>query len=274
MSDDISIPAPTYRVPRHRGMDPGTRRLALIAAGIGGALLVIMAGWSMLGGGPRVVPVIAPQAGPVRVKPAHPGGLQVQGIGNDIFSGNSGGTVDKLAPPPEVPDPQALRAPTPPAPARVATRAAPATLPAPRPRAAVGQAAASAASPSAPSANTSRAPAVTASRAVATPISQAAAQIPARQPAAQPAVQQASGGSNQVQLAALSSESAAKLEWHYLTRRIPGLMAGRQPMFSTRTIGGHVFWQVRTGGFASRADAAKFCQQVRAQGQACYLPPA
>ena len=32
MSDDLSIPSPTYRIPRHRrGMDPVTRRLALMA---------------------------------------------------------------------------------------------------------------------------------------------------------------------------------------------------------------------------------------------------
>ena len=39
MSDDLSIPSPTYRVPRHsRGMDPATRRLALIAGGLGGCI--------------------------------------------------------------------------------------------------------------------------------------------------------------------------------------------------------------------------------------------
>lgn len=269
MSDDISIPAPTYRVPRHRGMDPATRRLALIAAGIGGALVVIVGGWSLLGGGPHTVPVIAPQPGPVRVKPAHPGGLQVQGLGNDIFSGRGDGTVAKLAPPPEVPDPQALRVPPmpvpAPAPAPVATRAA---APTRMPLAPAAQPASVPASRPAPVAASNR-------PAARSPATQPAAQARARTLAAQPAApvqQQAVAGGAQVQLAALSTEAAAKSEWRDLTRRVPGLLSGRQPVFSQKTIGGHVFWQVRAGGFANRTDAAEFCQRVRARGLACYLP--
>ena len=50
MSDDLSIPNPTYRIPRHhRGMDPGTRRLALIAGGLGATLLAAVGGWSVIG---------------------------------------------------------------------------------------------------------------------------------------------------------------------------------------------------------------------------------
>ncbi len=49
MSDELGIPSQTYRVPRRSGgMDPATRKLALIAAGIGGAMLVVIGGWTKL----------------------------------------------------------------------------------------------------------------------------------------------------------------------------------------------------------------------------------
>ena len=80
MSDDLSIPSPTYRIPRHRqGMDPATRRLALIAGGLGGALLVVVGGWSLIGHRSTAVPVVQADSRPIRVKPENPGGMQVAG---------------------------------------------------------------------------------------------------------------------------------------------------------------------------------------------------
>ncbi len=89
MSDDLSIPSPTYRVPRHsRGMDPATRRLALIAGGLGGALLLVVGGWSMIGHRSGAVPVVQADSRPMRVKPDNPGGMQVAGANEDILSGD------------------------------------------------------------------------------------------------------------------------------------------------------------------------------------------
>jgi len=295
MSDDISIPSPTYRVPRHRGMDPATRRLALIAAGIGGALVLIVGGWSMLGGGHHGVPVLEPQSGPVRVKPANPGGLQVQGVGNDIFSGGTDTSVDKLAPPPEVPDPQALRAPPPPPPATPAVHAMaePASAPkqpVPAPAAAEHPARTVAAAHAPAKPAEARPPAQpAASRTVSQPAaartvpqpatarseSQPAAARPVPQPAAAHdravAAARTGAGTARVQLAALSSEEAAKVEWRNLSRRVPGLLAGHQPIFSKVEHAGHVFWRVRAGGFADQAAARAFCQEARAKGLACTV---
>lgn len=264
MSDDISIPSPTYRVPRHRGADPATRRLALIAAGLGGVLVVVVGGWSMLGGGHHGVPVIEPQPGPMRIKPANPGGLQVEGLGNDIFSGGSDSSVDKLAPPPEVPNPQALRAPPPPPPKPIMQAAQPAVPAPPAP--------AVAATPIQPP-QPARAAAADHAARVAAP------DHPAAKPPAQVAVAhdkpaapaRVGGGTTMVQLAALSTEAAAKDEWRNLNRRIPGLLSAHQPVFSRVDHAGHQFWRVRTGGFADQAAARGFCQRVRAKGLACSV---
>src|SRR5262249_51430923 len=116
VSDDLSIPSPTYRVPRRRqGMDPGTRRLAFIAGGLGAALIVVVGGWELIGNRSTTVPVVQADNRPIRVKPDNPGGMQVAGANEDTLSGGVESATGKLAPPPEAPAPQALRSPPPPA---------------------------------------------------------------------------------------------------------------------------------------------------------------
>ncbi len=41
MTDEVNLRTPTYRVPS-RGMDPATKRLAVIAVALGSALLVLV----------------------------------------------------------------------------------------------------------------------------------------------------------------------------------------------------------------------------------------
>jgi len=96
---------PSYRPQRAGGIDPDLLRMALVAVAICGALGLAVGAVSLL---PRVhhgVPVIAPMAGPVRIKPADPGGMKVIGA-EDVAPG----TKEKLAPPPERPQIAALRA--------------------------------------------------------------------------------------------------------------------------------------------------------------------
>ncbi len=281
MSDDISIPSPTYRVSRRRGMDPATKRLALIAAGLGGALVVVVGGWSLLDSGPHTVPVVQAPSGPVRVKPADPGGLQVAGSGNAIFSGDQSTAVDKLAPPPEVPDPQALR-PPPPKPAPPAEH-----LPAARVQ--TGPAAAASSAGAAPAQH-----AMTVEAARPAPVRSPARSGPAeptrsggtparaetrpaethrvaRATPAEPAqAARVGSGGAMVQLAALSSEQAAKTAWQNLNRRIPGLLDGHQPVFVKVSHGGKTFWRLRTGGFRDEAQARAFCRTVKAKGLGCF----
>jgi hypothetical protein len=245
--DDVQFRTPTYRVPRQRGMDPTTRRLALIAAGLGSALVAIMGAWSLTGGGHHLVrtaasdagnvPVIEPPPGPMKMKPANPGGMQMSANQN-LFGSPSGGE-EKLAPPPQVPDPAALQPPPPPTPAPLPKPAAVAPSPA-------------------PVAPVSTAPIV------------APPAVPPPPPAAAPAPAQAAADRHVlVQLAALPSEQAAKDEWALLQRKLPDLLKTRQPTLSSADVNGRTWWRVRTGGFADPTAAKQFCDGVRAKGGNC-----
>lgn len=241
MSDDLSIPSPTYRVPRRsRGMDPATKRLAIIAGAFAGVLVLVVGGWSVLGHRSGTVPVVQADSRPIRVKPENPGGMQIAGAADGILSGDSGNDdTGKLAPPPEAPAPQALRAPPPPRP--VAAASAPVPLPA-------------------------LAPAVPKPAAPTAEHRTAAVAAPAPAHAAAPAT-----GGPLVQLAAVSSEDAAKSEWQRLGKRLPDLLAHRHPDISKIDRDGRTFWRVRTGGFSDAAQATVFCERVRAKGAGCTV---
>lgn len=237
MSDDLSIPNPTYRVPRHRrGMDPGTRRLALIAGGLGGVLVAVVGGWELIGHQSTSVPVVQADNRPIRVKPDNPGGMQVAGANEDILSGGTESSSGKLAPPPEAPAPQALRAPP---------QASPMSPPAAAP------------APPAP-------PAV-----IAAPAKPVVTAKPAQEAEKRPAAAPAGGAL--VQLAAVRSEDAAKSEWERLSKRLPDLLGARHPAFSKVERDGRTLWRVRTGGFVDVPQATSFCEKVRAKGAACSV---
>ncbi len=251
MSDELSIPrSPVYRVPRRRGLDPLTRRLMLIACGLSGALVLIVAGWSSVGhhGGGQV-PVVQADQRPVRVKPANPGGMQIPGLSADTGTADASASADKLAPGPETPDPQALARQTP--------------LPAPAlSQAPASQPPAARAVPARPEIGDAR------------PTMIAAAPPPA---AAKPAPlaaaddHRAPAGGTQVQLAALTTEVAARQEWDHLVHRMPGVFGAHHPMISRIEHAGHTLWRLRTGDFATEAEASQFCQLVRAKGGGCAV---
>ena len=252
VSDDLSIPNPTYRIPRHRrGMDPVTRRLALIAGGLGAALLAVIAGPSLIGHRGGSVPVVQADTRPIRVKPENPGGLRVASANEDILSGGSESKDGKLAPPPELPEPQAMLTPSPSPPIVASPAVAPAPSPAPGPVPAVTPAPAPVAvAPPAPP-----------KPAVAKPVP-----TPEKRPSAAPTTANAL-----VQLAAVRSEEAAKSEWERLSKRLPDLLGARKPAFSKTEHDGHTLWRLRTGGFADAAQATTFCERLRAKGANCSV---
>ncbi len=246
MRDDLEIPPPGYRIGRRpAGIDPATRRLSMIAATIGGALVVLVGVWSMVGGGSGGVPVVPPPPGPMRVKPANPGGMQVTGAADRILGGGSGtATSAALAPPPETPDLSALQSP-------------PAAAPAAQPSA-------PAAAPLAPARSA-------ASSLPLPPPAPPPLQLAAASTAAPPPADAGTGPATQVQLAALSSEQGAMQEWQRLQASLPALFGTRQPLVEKVEVDGHTFWRLRTGGFTNIAEATQFCAAVRAAGGGCTI---
>lgn len=289
--DDFSIPTPTYRVPqRSRGMDAGTRRLAFIAAGLGAALLAIVGGYSAMHRHHGAVPVVTADQGPTRFKPDNPGGMEVAGAANEVFSGGSDTDVGKLAPPPETPAPQPRTAPAAPAQATTAQPVAPAAEPAKPP--AKPTVVASAAKPAAvasaakPPAVANAAKPATATQAAAKPA--AVASTPAKPAAAAAAsakptpvsttatttaasTKPEKTGKAAVQLAAFPTEDAAKAEWARLQKQMPDVFGGRQPALSKTEREGRTWWRLRTGGFADPTQAIQFCEHVRAKGATCSV---
>ncbi len=248
MSDDVSIPNPGYRGRRagrygrsQSGMDPNTKRLLLFAGGLSGVLVCLIAASSYMNHRGTAVPVVTADPAPIKVKPENPGGMQIDAAENDVFSGGSDPSTARLAPPAETPNPNGLREAVTAKPPAVAAAVAP--VPAVVP------------------------PAVAPPGRTATAKPAVAANTPA--PAA--AKPTASGHPASVQLAALTSEQAAKEAWEQMDRKMPGLLKGHQPVFSRVDHDGRTFWRVRATGFADVGQARGFCEQVHTKGGACSV---
>ncbi len=78
-------------------------------------------------------------------------------------------------------------------------------------------------------------------------------------------------GTDSVQLGALNSSDAAQRAWKTITGATPALFTGKSPDIQSATVNGKTFYRLRVGGFASKADAAKFCGEVSAAGNACTV---
>lgn len=244
MSDPLSLPIESWRPQRHPGgLDPDIKRMALVAAGVAALLAVGVGGYRLAGRSPHAVPVIEADSRPLRVRPDNPGGLQLAGAEEQFMDG-AGSAAEAMAPPPEAPAPQALRA-------QIKAR----------------QAAPEAAPPA-------EAPLPPPSRAVPLPVPPPPAPVAALpppvaaapvRPAAPPA------GGVQVQLAAMDSEAGAVAEWQRLAKRVPDLLASRHPAVLRAERDGRTFYRLRTGGFADVAQATAFCAAVRAKGGACAI---
>ena len=255
MSDDLSIPNPGYRGNRagrygtgrsrvRQGMDPDTRRLMIFAGGLAAVLAVLVVASALMNRHGGEIPVVTADPRPIREKPANPGGMKIDGAENDVFSGGSDTDGAKLAPQPEAPNPKALRtaeaAPPPAIAPPPAAAAVPAPPPVPAPKPIV-----SASAPPKP--------------------------VSAKPPVAEETHPAAGAHSPMVQLAALTTEDAARAEWVQLAKKMPELLNGKQPNFSRIDRDGHAFWRVRTSGFTDLAQAKAFCDHVRAKGGGCSV---
>jgi hypothetical protein len=254
--DDLDIPMHvhpgsagqgSWRVSRRQSvLDPATKRLLLIAGGVGATLFVLVGIYSMNSHRPTGIPVVEADPRPVREKPKNPGGMEILGADDAILGASAG--KDGVAPPPEAPAPAALLAE-----ARAAAAAPPAA-------------------PAAQTPPVSSVPAPTAPPVAAT--------VPAPRPVATPkpptqtaaaAVAPLPTGGMQVQLAALPTEQAAMTEWDRLSKKLPDMLASRRPAVSRVEHDGKTYYRLRTGGFTDVAQATSFCQHVREKGLGCSI---
>ncbi|EHH69147.1 SPOR domain-containing protein [Gluconobacter morbifer] len=279
------------------GNDPATRKLVGGAIGIGAVLLLAVGGWSLMGGHQGGIPIIGPPPGPVKDRPADPGGMEIMG-GDGAETDMTGNGDAHLAPGPEQPDtkglaqqygvppgtpaPDAGRSPASPAPENGQPVPPPSGTPSQTPVAPAvpsseDKAAPEAAQPvpEAPKPVETPAPAKEKPKdaAPARPPHHAVERpLPPPVPAPEnggPAEKPATGGSREVQLGALDSEAAARKEWDSLRHQAPALFAGHTPLFEKTTHADHTFVRLRIGGFADLKTARAYCVKLHAQSIAC-----
>lgn len=102
------------------------------------------------------------------------------------------------------------------------------------------------------------------------------AAVPARPAAPAPAPGSApvviADGPFLAQIASLRSADAADAAWSRYARRAPELFSKARKDVQQADLGERgVYFRVRAGYFASRADASQFCGQVKALGQECLV---
>ncbi len=74
------------------------------------------------------------------------------------------------------------------------------------------------------------------------------------------------------QLAALQSEAAVDQAWRRLSSRAPQLFASARLDTQRADLGPRgIYYRVRAGYFADRANAARFCERIRQMGQDCIV---
>jgi Flp pilus assembly protein TadD len=97
------------------------------------------------------------------------------------------------------------------------------------------------------------------------------APVPEMAAAPAPVAAPSPSGGYQVQLGALNSAPDATNVWNRISGKLPSLFEGKDPRIETASVNGKTYYRLRTGGFASRNDAAKFCGEVSSAGSACTI---
>jgi len=265
---------------RRGPVPPPPRRRARVggaAKAVSAALAVAVLAWGVRYGSdywtsppapPGPVPVIGPDAGPVKVLPENPGGVAVPDQDKVILNGdNAQPKVEQLLPPPETP----MASPGPPAPP--APPQAP-PLPPPQPAAQPQQIPAQPQQTSAPPATASAVPrqAVPAPAMVAPPPPKPA-MTAAKPPAPPPAQALPPGKGYFLQLGALRSVEAAQASWTRLKTAQPDIL-GALPANAVRVdlgSGRGVFYRILAGPIADEPAAARSCNTLKERHVACIL---
>jgi hypothetical protein len=104
------------------------------------------------------------------------------------------------------------------------------------------------------------------------PAEAAAEETPAGPPQLPAAPQFVGNGPYVAQLAALQSDAAVAQAWRRLSSRAPQLFAPARLDVERADLGPRgVYYRVRAGYFADRANATRFCERIRQMGQDCIV---
>ncbi|MDO9244990.1 MAG: SPOR domain-containing protein [Phenylobacterium sp.] len=91
-------------------------------------------------------------------------------------------------------------------------------------------------------------------------------------PALKPSVPApAVGGAASVQIGAVSSSALADKGWSDAARIAPGATAGKGKRVEAIQKDGATLYRTAVTGFASRAEATAFCDQLKAAGKSCFV---
>jgi len=199
------------------------------------------------------VPEIHPDSAPVKEPPKDPGGMVVPGQDSELLNPNAKRKPEELLPPPEAvkprpaPPPQVATAPAAPPPAAITTP--PTSAPAPTAQPA----------PAPPPAVASASPAPV--PALSKPPAAKAPPAPTRLATAY-----------RLQLGALKSEEAAKIEWQKLQRQNSDVLGKLSLSVSRVELGAKgTYYRIQAGPIADAAQAAQDCAALKSRKIGCIL---
>jgi len=253
--------------------------LVLILVGGGGAGWIYVQGQDAddMASAGRAPMILAPKFD-LKERPADPGGMKVPDrdkLVYDRMAGDqaSGATaqVERLLPPPETPiePPKAMpqplepKAPAPPS-APVSTPNAVKSAPEPVKQAAQIK---PVASPSVPKSMPKPTP-----KAVEVKPQPQPASVKAPVPAAILKATGTAGQGYMVQLSAVRNEANAKSEWARLAKKHPDVLGGLKLVVQRADLGVKgVFYRVRAGWFANRAEAKAICDELAKRNVGCLI---
>ncbi len=264
--------------------------LGLIAVSIvGGGILIMLGDSSPKHNIPDAIPLIEAETTPEKTKPETPGGMviphQDKLVLNEEGAGNKPAQVEKLLPPPEVPQPpKAEEVVTEPVVAEVPEKATAeavsdqvveaAKLPLTKP--------ASEATPTpdtlSPEVESVLAPKkpekvpevakTETPKATAT----ALAPVPAPVPAQTPVLAKPVTGQYILQLASLKSKDGAMTEWKNMQKKLSNLLGDKQPIIEKANISGvGVRYRLQTGPFVDKKTASNFCAKLKSAKRDCLV---
>ncbi|MEH6631963.1 MAG: SPOR domain-containing protein [Halopseudomonas aestusnigri] len=261
--------------------------LGLIAVSIvGGGILIMLGDSSPKHNIPDAIPLIEAETTPEKTKPEIPGGMviphQDKLVLNEEDGGNKPAQVEKLLPPPEVPQPpkteEIVTEPTVAGVPEKATDEAvsdnvveatklPLTKPAsettPTPDT-LSPEVESVLAPKKPE----KVPEVPNVAKTTTP--KATTTVPA--PAQAPVLAKPVSGQYILQLASLKSKEGAMTEWNNMQKKLSSLLGDKQPIIEKASISGvGVRYRLQTGPFVDKKAASNFCAKLKSAKRDCLV---